>query len=108
MFKLMPVLIILCDYVLVSNSLTAIEKTEDIRRARETLLLFKMFPKAIPHFPVRVDSRKEQVSRGRLELLHKYKKVPLKYFKDVKQCDDNESALDQYYVTLEVSISSDQ
>ena len=90
------------------EGLSAIEKLEDTRRAKETMLLFKMYPKSIPYFPVRIDpmshNHNEPVSRGRLELLDKSKKVPLKQFKEVLQCDDSEPALDQYYGTLSLML----
>ena len=127
MFKallLYMIVIILNNNIIIINCLTAIEKLEETRRKKETLLLFKMYPKTIAHFPVRKDiNSNEQVSRGRLELLnynhHKKEnnhhnkqdnnnndnnKVSLEKFKEIMQCDDNEPALDQYYGTLSLML----
>lgn len=121
MFKalVLYMIIILNKNIIVINCLTAIEKLEDTRRTKETLLLFKMYPKAILHFPIRKDSNNVEVSRGRLEMLnlHNIKesnhhnkkinndnKVSLEKFKEIMQCDDNEPALDQYYGTLSLML----
>ena len=120
---LLYMIIMLNKNKIIINCLTAIEKMEDTRRTKETLLLFKMYPKAILHFPVRKDSNNEEVSRGRLEMLNFHNKkesnhhnkkfnnidnndnkVSLEKFKEIMQCDDNEPALDQYYGTLSLML----
>ena len=85
-------------------SLSAIEQIEDVRRKKETEILFKMYPKNIPHFPVRLDSKKEPVTRGRWELLDKNTKISLKEFREKLQCDVNEPALDEYYGTMSLML----
>lgn len=123
MFKslVLYMIIILNKNIVIINCLTAIEEMEDTRRTKETLLLFKMYPKAVLHFPVRKDSNNEEVSRGRLEILNYHNskesnyhnkkdnnnndnKVSLEKFKEIMQCDDNEPALDQYYGTLSLML----
>jgi len=50
MMMMMMMILLLNKYILIINCLTSIEKMEDIRRKKETFLLFKMYPKAVP-FP---------------------------------------------------------
>jgi hypothetical protein len=92
--------------------LTEINKYDEIRKRKEEKLLFSMYPKTIPHYPVRLDKYNNHVSRGRYELLSSSSsssssssktlnnKVSLHKFKEILQCSINEPSLDEYYGTL--------
>jgi len=80
------------------------------RRRREDLVLFPMYPKTVPHFPVRKDDYGDgPVTRGRFHLINgipefqpgpRGKKFTLAEFKKHMQCSAGEPALDELYGTM--------
>jgi len=88
----------------IASCLTAIEKLEPMRSVKEEDALFKMYPKTVPIFDVRIDPiTKAPVSRGRWELI-KTKRLTVQQFKDALQCDVMEPALDDYYGTMSLML----
>lgn len=83
---------------------------ESERRRREELVLFPMYPKTVPHFPVRRDVHtNETVTRGRFHLINgipepnpspRGKRLTLAEFKKRLQCSAGEPALDELYGTM--------
>ena len=102
--------------------ITAIEisPAEMVRRKKEDMIIFPMYPKTVPKFPVRADpysATGEPVSRGRLDRiggfpdLRRDKHVPhkrytVKEFKEALQCSEGEPALNDNYGTLSLMLLS--
>jgi len=87
-----------------ASGLSAIEQLEPVRSYKEEEALFKMYPRTVPKFDVRIDPiTKEPVSRGRWELI-KDKRVTVAEFKNILQCDAMEPALDEYYGSLSLML----